>query len=141
MSKADEADMKRLESRVNKKLAKINALQDEWHSLTDQKMSDQSGDYEAEITSIRNEIDSGFEELKTLMDQYKNKLELRRNREKTAERKARTHRLIQVGAAFEAGTGLLFETEAQRQELIEFLQKIQFGAHYRQAVQKVLHGE
>ena len=42
-------------------------------------------------------------------------------RQAAAERKARTHRLVEVGAIFEQATGLTFDTEDSRAILSEVL--------------------
>lgn len=61
------------------------------------------------------------------LEEKKQQLEARIRQEKAkakeAERKARTHRLIQVGAILEEAVGIVFETEEQRKALSEILNR------------------
>ena len=112
----------RLEKSLEKGFAQIDLLRE--------KDPDMSGKYNDKIREIEMHLEEEIDKANKVLSQVKAAEELKENRLKEADRKARTRRLIQVGAAFESGTKLQLSGEEDLNALIIFLQKTQFGEKF-----------
>lgn len=72
--------------------------------------------------------DEQIEELQKQIEQKRARIRQLKARENAKARRARTHRLIQVGAIVEQATGVAYDSEQARQALSDALVRTPLGA-------------
>lgn len=93
------------------------------------KISKKYGDLDPRITELKERIEQEFGTLEQKKNQAVAYRQMQLNRQtasekkaqKTSDRQARTHRLIQIGAVLEKGFGRTFDTEEDRELLLQYL--------------------